>query len=105
MSEVSVSPKKRRRWWVGLLVLLIAAGGGVWWCNRLTPEERVLVGRWRYTIQTPQGASDELNIEFRNDRTAHGTEIFLRWAARKGQVDLQVIPTNSEVRSYFHLWI
>ena len=106
MSDVPVATKRRRRWWVGLLVLLIAVGGGVWWRTRLTPEEQVLVGRWRTMMQMPGGATrEEVSIEFRGDRTFFGSGTTAHWAARKGQFYLKEIPTNRELRSYYRWWI
>ena len=82
MSDVSVSPKKRRRWWVGLLVLLIAVGGGVWWCNRLTPDEQLLVGHWKESTPSIWEIGDIMVIH--SDRTlqVHGTSY--RWKIRNG---------------------
>ncbi len=106
MSEVPAAPKRRRRWWVGLLLLLIAVGGGVWWRTRLTPEEQLLVGRWRAIMQMLGDATrEEVSVEFRGDRTFFGSGTTAHWAARKGQFYLKEIPTNPELRSYYRRWI
>lgn len=79
MSDVPIAPTRRRRHlWAGFLRLLVTVTGGVWWRTRLTSEERLFVGRWRYQIPTPQWANDEMSIEFRNDRTALANGNMLR---------------------------
>jgi hypothetical protein len=105
MPDVPVAPKRDRRWWVGLLVLVIAVGGRVWWCTRLTPEERVLVGHWQYFSHLPSGTIYESTIEFGRDRTVLDGGTTVRWAARNGQIDIQKIPTNSEALSNLSEWI
>lgn len=90
MSEVPVSPtRRRRRWWVGLLVLLIAVGGGVWWRNRLTPEERTLVGRWQCSHRMTSGSIVETVEDIRNDRTLITSGKPYRWTVKNGRIAIQ----------------
>ena len=102
MSEVPAAPTRRRRWWVGLLLLLMAVGGGVSWHNRWTPEERLLVGRWRCSHRMTSGSIQETVEEFRHDRTLFTSGKPCRWAVENGQIAIQEF---SPLQRVFTEWI
>ena len=97
-----ILPKKRRRWVLVLLAMLLAGGGAYWWRNHLTPEERLLVGRWRCRHRMTSGSIVETVEEFRNNRTLFTSGRHCRWTVEKGQIAIQ---ESSPLQKDFTEWI
>lgn len=76
-------PSRRRHWIVGCLLMLLVCGGAYWWQTRLTPDERVLVGRWK--VIDPSQPAGETFFELYSDRTFFVEGTWYRWAAHQGR--------------------
>lgn len=74
----------RRRFLLIAVTLLGAASGYWWWWNRLTADERLLVGRWVCHEAYPDGSTCERTWDVTPDRTArfHNQYHFVATAER-----------------------
>ena len=86
-----ILPKKRRRWVLVLLAMLLAVGGAYGWLTRLTPDERIFVGRWKSVRPSTVPPAKEVFVELFSDRTgnerhANDDEIRFHWTADQGEL-------------------
>ena len=85
-SSVTAPPRKRRRWILGVLLTLLVCGGAYWWRNRLMPDERIFVGRWKFVDPSMVPPAKEKFIELYSDRTGYNDGIRFRWTAHQGEL-------------------
>ena len=88
-----ILPKKRRRW----VLVLLACGGAYWWLTRLTPDERVFVGRWKIVIPSEVPPLEKCCIELYSDRTGCHDETWGRWSAHQGELLFEDRPFHRRV--------
>ena len=93
-----VHPKKRRRWVMALfalLVVLLAGGGVTWWRNRLTPDERLLLGRWEQFELSVSAQFPTKSWEVRSDRTMQmNDKLAWVWTVQNGRSTRSSIPAG-----------
>lgn len=90
-----------RSWRLLLLALVLLGGGAYWWSNRLTPEERYLLGRWSVTAQNPDGSQSHSDWDLRRDRRVASNGSWWHWTANGDRFTAREhIPAHEALRRW-----